>query len=416
MWVYHPLGNLSGLNALLHWLENWQRQGRHASILNGKQVANSLSEDWSDFFDELSGDFPAFDLLRLQHRIKTHRPWAAAQLVLADRLGEFCRFDEAHDAVRRAESILGRPHSAFAELHGRLYFEAGRHGLAQRHLQKSIQLAPRDPAPKLLLARSLRRQGKLTEAESWLRKCRRRAEGLEEFVSLELARVMLSRERWGEARRWFRIAGNESALHDLDRSKQVKNWGTAELLDCESGPVTGLAAGRRLETQPGHSAGGLVMQAQALAVLQRLPDALRLVGRLPRTKTAQMLRAEVLDVCGRTELAARLWRKIAAASTETYPWILAGSCLTRTGKLKQAEDCYRHAVQCTGDPDEGVYNLALILRARGSFHESLHCALRALEMCSDWEGPAMNELKEDLQRSIDFAGTLGQSSTTADPT
>ncbi len=357
---------------------------------------------WLDFLDELTGEFPAYDFVRLKSYIR-HRPgWSASYLTLSERLGWFRRFGEAHEAVRRAEWILGRPHSAFAEAHAKLYFDAGRHGLAQRWIHNAIQLAPRDPELKLLLARSLRHQGKLREAEGWLRKIRGRAEELEGCIALELAKVFRSAERWDQARRWFQLAAYTAGVQDLELARQVPKWEVDALVDCDEGVASLLAAGRRLQTFPSKSALGHVKQAQALAALQRLPEALAQVKRLPPSRTAAMVKADFLRTCGRFERAAQHWLELASNSSETASWIFAGSCLARAGHLSQAEKCHRHASQCIGDPDEAVYNLALVLRAQGRYQEALECAHRAAEMSPDWNGPEQQMFIEDLKRSIEF--------------
>lgn len=351
-------------------------------------------DQWDELNETLTGQFPAYDLVRVRHFLHDHPGWAAAYLRLAQRLGDFCRFQEARRALQCGASLLRLPHSAFIEAQGELYFEAERHGLAQRYFRAALELGPEEEWVRLRLACSLRLQGRLAEAKSWLRKTR------DPLVAQEWGYLFRTQEQWDEARHWFKIAEIESALRDLDESRQVSKWSREELMSREGGPVTGLLAGRRLQQLRPNCLSAHIKQAEALAALRRLPEALAHVRYLGHRPEARLLYAALLKKCGRYQRAVLHFLEIAREGRETAPWIFAGCCLARLGKLQQAEDCHRQALQCVGDPDEGMYNLALVLRAQGRYQEALACAHQALEMSPDWAGPDFQELIADLEKAI----------------
>ncbi|ODT73799.1 hypothetical protein ABS71_06560 [bacterium SCN 62-11] len=115
-----------------------------------------------------------------------------------------------------------------------------------------------------------------------------------------------------------------------------------------------------------------------------------------------MVQADVLQQCGRYAQAARRWLEVARDSSETYPWIFAGICLARQGLLHEAESCHRQATQCTGDPDEAMLNLALVLRAQERYQEALECARRAQQMSDGLDESELALLIEDLEKAIEF--------------
>ncbi len=356
----------------------------------------------------MDGEYPAHDLIRLECFLREHRPWAAAYLAQAHLLRGFRQFQEGRWALKKAEVILGHPHSCLKEAEGQIYFDAERHGLAQRFFQKALQLNPRDPSPRLWMSRSLRHQGKLEEAEKWLRSLRGRVDAPDEQVALEWGYLFRAREQWALARRWLRRAGEdgERGLQDLEEFRGVTRCANEELMSREAGPATTLAAARRLERLEPAWGAAYSNQALALAELNRLPEAMKQVRRWRQLMgdhpAGPRLQAMVLHTAGRFERAARLWLKLAVDSTDTEPWIYAGSCLARMGRLEEAEQCHRRATQCTGCPDEGMFNLALVLRAQGRYGESLECARRTLEMDDDWDGPPVRNLILDLERTLTF--------------
>lgn len=368
----------------------------------------SLKEEWEEFSDRLDGDFPVHDLVRLEHFIREHRPWAAAYLTQAHLLRGFRQFQEARWSLRNAEALVGQPHTCLAEAEGQLYFDAGRHGLAQRFFRQALQLGRREASPRLWLGRSYPLQGKLEESEQWLRSLRGRVNAAHEQVALELGYLFQAREQWASARRWFRSAGpsGKECLQDLEGLRAVSTWSNEELLNSATGPVTTLAAARRLETLEPEWGAAYSNQALALAELNRLPEALKQVRRwhvlMGEHPAGPRLQARVIHTAGHYARAARLWLQLAADSSDTEPWIYAGSCLAMLGRLEEAEECHRRATQCTGCPDEGMYNLALVLRAQGRFAESLECARQTLEMDDYWDGPSVHNLITDLERTLAF--------------
>lgn len=368
----------------------------------------SLKEEWEDLSDRLDGDFPAYDLVRLEQFLREHRPWAAAYLTQAHLLRGFRQFQEARWALRNAEATLGGPHSCLKEAEGLIYFDAGRHGLAQRFFRQALELDPREMWPRLWLGRSYRLQGKLEESERWLRSLRGRPNAPREPVALEMGYIFRAQEQWSRARRWFRSAGLEGleSLQDLEQFGTVSTWSKEELRRRQGGPVTQLAAARHLERLEPEWGAAYSNQALALAELNRLPEALKQVSRwrglMGEHPAGPRLQAMVLHTAGRHERAARLWLQLAADSSDTEPWIYAGSCLARLGRLEEAEECHRQATQRIGCPDEGMYNLALVLRAQGRYAESLECARRTLDMDDYWDGPAVHNLVTDLEKTLAF--------------
>jgi len=354
--------------------------------------------------EQLDSRFPAYGLVRVNHFLRKHPPWAGAYLYQAYLLRDFRRFAEMRRALRTAEAILGEPHEILKEAVGQAYYDAERHGLAQKYFLQSLSLERRNPSARTWLGRSCLRQGKLEEAKKWLRSALSQSGVDEAEVAFELGKVFRAQEQWAVARRWFEKAARDgqSALRDLLEAREVGGWSEDELRCHEGGPVTMLAAGRRFEKIRPDEPVAYSDQAMALAELNRLPEALAQVARWQRKvpaghPQASRLRPRVLDVAGRLETSAQLWLQVATDSTDTVPWIYAGSCLARLGHLERAEQCHRRAVQCSGDPDEGMYNLALVLRAQGRYSEALDCARRSFEMDKTWDPDLIYDLEEALR-------------------
>lgn len=63
-----------------------------------------------------------------------------------------------------------------------------------------------------------------------------------------------------------------------------------------------------------------------------------------------------------------------------------GGILAKQGKFKEAEECYRSAIECTdGCIDEAYLNLGYVLRAQERFTEALECFEKALELDPEYK-------------------------------
>jgi tetratricopeptide (TPR) repeat protein len=99
-------------------------------------------------------------------------------------------------------------------------------------------------------------------------------------------------------------------------------------------------------------------------------------------------------------------QSITCQPQSTMGYVLAGGCLARMGRLREAEALHRRAVECEeGDLDEAWLNLGLVLRAMQRYEEAAE-ALRksmAIDPCqhaglalADVEGLLRANVQDDL--------------------
>jgi len=87
-------------------------------------------------------------------------------------------------------------------------------------------------------------------------------------------------------------------------------------------------------------------------------------------------------------------------------YIYKGSALAKCGKLKNAENAHRKAIQCSeGCIDEAYLDLGYVLRAQEKYTEALSCFTKALEI-----DPKYKEAKraiKDVEKAIEYETRLG---------
>jgi tetratricopeptide (TPR) repeat protein len=81
--------------------------------------------------------------------------------------------------------------------------------------------------------------------------------------------------------------------------------------------------------------------------------------------------------------------------------IYAGGTLVRQGKLKEAEECYRVAIECPeGCVDEAYLNLGYVVSAQERFAEALEYSEKALEIDPEYEKAKWG--LEDMKAALDY--------------
>ena len=104
---------------------------------------------------------------------------------------------------------------------------------------------------------------------------------------------------------------------------------------------------------------------------------------------------------GELERAAGQYRwAIKAAPRHTAGYIFLGGVLARQGRLREAEDVHRTAIETCyeGNVDEAFLNLGLALRAQERFDEAAECFREAIRMDSGYHD-ARRALR-DVERCI----------------
>ncbi len=121
-----------------------------------------------------------------------------------------------------------------------------------------------------------------------------------------------------------------------------------------------------------------------LIELHRLDDAWALVEpslASARSYVTATLIAQYFDAREDPIRAEQWYRRLAAiAPTETAGTILLGGFYAQRGRLDEAEATHRHAATLAGDIDEALYNLGLVLRARGRFEEAREVLQRSVAL------------------------------------
>jgi tetratricopeptide (TPR) repeat protein len=355
-------------------------------------------------FDELLEaddlDHPATNLMRTRLHLKTHGSWAGAWSHYATSLTNFCRYNEAREALRVAARLVGyrpTPMAFVWSMRGDVSAAEGDFLNAETCLRKSLEFDPEDEETRLALAEALFHQERFAEAEreqrslleSDLRDSRAAVLG-------DLCKTLRAQERWPEV-----IECCRSVLELRPESARSK----AMLADVEgvsgNGPVARLTLGR-LGSE--NRLADLNLEIDGLSEIGRCKEALQLVEeacgltREPWFRPARL--GETHHNARRYSLAAA--RTLEAAALEpddTWNWILAASSLARAGKLPAAEQTYRRATTCLrGDFGEAWMGLAKILRAQERYQEALDCYQRACTFAPIEDDP----MDEDLTMALEL--------------
>ncbi len=84
---------------------------------------------------------------------------------------------------------------------------------------------------------------------------------------------------------------------------------------------------------------------------------------------------------------------------DAVPHMYLGSVLAVQGKLAEAEECHRKALQLSQGPiDEAYLNLGLVLRAQYRYEEAKECFEKALELDPEYEMARLG--LEDMNKVI----------------
>jgi len=97
---------------------------------------------------------------------------------------------------------------------------------------------------------------------------------------------------------------------------------------------------------------------------------------------------------GAFDRAAEWYRKASeAAPTDSTGYIYLGGALAKAGRLREAEEVHRAAIECVeGCIDEAFLNLGLVLRAQERFTEAAECFREAIHL-----DPAYHAAKKALR-------------------
>ncbi len=106
---------------------------------------------------------------------------------------------------------------------------------------------------------------------------------------------------------------------------------------------------------------------------------------------------------GELKKAVDWYRKAIEAKPETtHSRIYLGGVLMRQGRLDEAEECHRRAMECSeGDVDEVFFNLGFVLRAQCRYEEARQSFLKALELEPRYKA-AVKRLVKDLEQVLEL--------------
>lgn len=304
---------------------------------------------------------PACRLAALNHWIAANPPWAAALLLRAEVLIDFCRYREARCDLRAARRLVSGTNPYLERLHGVCCSARGRWRRAERRYRRA---AAREPEIRLELSEVIARQGRFHEAEDALAPLWDDAEWRVD-ARLAFARLLRQQERAVEARQ---VLGKLLKIE----SEIPAAYGLLRDLNLEGGDYTRLAGWRC-----GDADGNFYDAAVALARFHRLREARQMIAGDHRQAERW---AYLLRHADNYSRAARKLQRLATLEC-TRHWIIAGGAHLHLGRFRPAEHCYRMALTCEGgDFDEAWLNLGLLCRAEGRWPEAVDCLQRSLEL------------------------------------
>ncbi len=313
------------------------------------------------------------------------------------------RLQEADDLCRRL--LAERPGDAAAlHLAGILATRSGRPGPAESFLRRAVEAALANPAPRLDLARLLRRAGRLDEAISEF--CAALAWQEVPTARVELASAFRDAGRFGEA------------IELLERSLELTGAdGLVELGEALIQTNRIVEAAARLEEaraglseRPALSPELLVRLASGLQACGRLEAAILVYDRLlsaePEMAAARVGMAAALRTTGRAAEAAELVQKVIADDPSHAPaFAELGDCLLELGHPEQGLEAYERALSLApGDATiESRVEARLLLRRaeQASITACLADIARSPESAHAYCGAGVA-----LQRSGDFDAAL----------
>jgi tetratricopeptide (TPR) repeat protein len=136
-----------------------------------------------------------------------------------------------------------------------------------------------------------------------------------------------------------------------------------------------------------------MLVAEALTDLARYEEAEQAYAKAFEYLTADGKRialaglGHLFRAAGEYDQAASWYRKTIEAAPDNAGYrIYLGAVLAKQGRLIEAEEVHRSALECTeGDLSEAYLNLGLVLRARNRFAEAAECFQKALYLDPEYE-------------------------------
>jgi tetratricopeptide (TPR) repeat protein len=183
---------------------------------------------------------------------------------------------------------------------------------------------------------------------------------------------------------WIKLGKVLEKINRRELAVELLSLGTGEpAFDAACWRILG-----RLQIQTGHSR----------KAVESLENALRVGGEDYHTLVMLGLAGQQ---AGFVKKAIESYRHALGLSGENRAEILnnLGQVLAETGKLNQAEESYREALQIRSDYIDAWVNLAILYRKEGDFSGARRSIERALELCAG--RPDSAGLKEYLQAILD---------------
>ncbi|WP_028580491.1 tetratricopeptide repeat protein [Desulfogranum japonicum] len=127
-------------------------------------------------------------------------------IALADALSKIAKYDEARDALEKANLLSSKDHLhiVYHQI-GHLYKEKGDHPLAERWYRKAVE-AKETTRNLIFLGACLAKQGKFTEAKKYHRKAIEVASDIPEEAYYNLGLIFNAEERFADAYKCFNKA------------------------------------------------------------------------------------------------------------------------------------------------------------------------------------------------------------------
>lgn len=124
-------------------------------------------------------------------------------IALADALSKIARYDEARDALKKAEILSSKDHQhiVYHQI-GHLYRERGNHPRAEQWYRKSVE-ANETTRNLIFLGACLAKQGKFSEAKKCHRKAIKIASDSPDEAYFNLGLILAAEEKYEEARKCF---------------------------------------------------------------------------------------------------------------------------------------------------------------------------------------------------------------------
>lgn len=310
------------------------------------------------------------------------------------------RRDEAAELYRRVLEI--NPDYGDAYINLAAYFrQRGEHAKAQAHLDQALVLSPereelwinlginyyslgQDSAALAAFEKVIELEKGMVWSAYFNRGIMMLERGFEEQAVKDLEAAARYRPSQLTTETWIKLGKVLEKIGRRELAVELLSLGTGE-------PAFEAACWRllgRLQIQAGHSR----------KAVESLENALRLGGEDYHTLVLLGLASQQ---AGFVKKAIESYRHALVLSGENRAEILnnLGQVLAETGKLDQAEESYREALQIRSDYIDAWVNLAILYRKKGDFSGSRRSIERALELCAGRADSA--GLKEYLQAILD---------------